>query len=215
MSQQAGAPFKGDSPGFAIDTSLGTAIEIYHVIQISENTTTANNMMVGLCATNDTGRPLAIGTAFTAWQYPPDPRIYQPALKPSTDISSQYDAVKKQTLAVRLEGTTWAKVEIPSGGSAVTLSPGQRLVPSAVVAGCVDIRPATSLTAVYASADVIADLLERDATIGRAMSLIHVPASGASWGAMPSMKGSLVAITLTALTNAVTFGYVFMKLGKW
>ena len=219
MSQQAGAPFLGDTPGFAIDTSLGTAIERYHLIQISENTSTANNMMVGLCATNSTGRGLAIGTAFTGWQYPPDPRIYEPSGQLSTDISSQYDAAKKQTLAVRLEGTTWAKVQIASGGSSITLSPGGRLVPSALIPGCVDLIAAPTMTAATDSTTIVAayavDEAEQNAVIGKAMSLIHVPASGASWGSRPSLQGSLAALTLTALTNAVTFGYVFTKLGKW
>lgn len=214
MSQQAGSPFVGDTPGFAVDTSLGTSIEKYHLIQISENTTTANNMLVGLCATNATGRTLAIGTAFTAWQYPPDPRIYEPTLQPSTDLSSGYDAVKYQTLAVRLEGTTWAKLEIASGGSSITVTPGLRLFPSALIPGCVDLKPASSLTGTYNSATILADLIEARNVIGQAMSLIHVPASGASWAGLPSQQAGTVALTLTALTNAITFGYIFTKLGK-
>lgn len=214
MSQQAGAPFQGDTPGFAVDTSLGTQIERYHVVQVSENTTTANNMMVGLCGTNDTGRVLSIGTAFTAWQYPPDPRIYEPASQPSSDIGSGYDVGKYEMLGVRLEGTTWAKVQIPGGGSDVTFVVGDHLVPSTVVEGCVMPKPATSLTASYASADIVADLVEERAVIGRLMSVIHVPASGASWGARPSFQAGTLALTLTAITNAVTFGYVFTKIGK-
>lgn len=215
MSQQAGAPFQGDTPGFAVDTSLGTQIERYHVVQISENTTTANNMLVGLCGTGDTGRALALGTAFTAWQYPPDPRIYEPPNQLSSDIGSGYDVGKYEMLGVRLEGTTWAKVEIPSGGSDVTFVVGDRIVPSTVVEGCVAPRPASSMTATYVLAGSDADFLEKDATFGRLMSVIHVPASGASWGARPSFQAGTLALTLTALTNAVTFGYVFTKLGRW
>lgn len=219
MSQQAGAPFLGDTPGFAVDTSLGTTIERYHVIQVSENTTTANNMLIGLCGSGSTGRSLAIGTAFTAWQYPPDPRIYEPTLQPSSDIGSGYDAGKFQTLAVRLEGTTWAKVEIASGGTSITMAPGVRLSPSTQIPGCVDNLVPSTMTAATDVTTIVAayavDEAEQNAIIGRAMSLIHVPASGASWGSRPSLQGSLAALTLTALTNAITFGYVFTKLGKW
>lgn len=216
MSQQAGMPYQGDTPSFAVDTSLGTTIEKYHVIQVSPTTDSA--FLVGLCATADTQRAKAIGFAFKSWQYPPDPRIYLPTGRTSRDLSSGYDPTKYQSLAVRLEGVTWAKIEIPSGGSDVTVAHGDRMVPSNVVAGCVMPIPASTMTAATDVATIIAayaaDELEQNAILGRAMGLIHVPSTDESWGSLPSLQGATVAATLTALTNADTFGYVPIKIGK-
>lgn len=65
MSSQ-GSPYLGDQPGYSIDTSLGTQIERYHLLQVSESTLTSNVMAVGLCGTGATGRSLACGVAFRA-----------------------------------------------------------------------------------------------------------------------------------------------------
>lgn len=216
MSQQAGMPFQGDTPAFAVDTSLGTSIEAYQVIQLSP--TTSTQLFAGLCATADTQRALAFGISFKSWQYPPDPRIYLPTGRTSKDLSSGYDAGKYQTLAVRLEGVTWAKVQIPLGGTSITVAHGDWMVPSAVIAGCVDKRPAPTMTAATDVATIVAayaaDELEDDCIIGRAVGLIHVPSTEESWAGLPSLQGATPAATLTALTDAIVTGYVPIKLGK-
>ena len=218
MSQQAGAPYQGDTPGFAVDTSHGTTIARYEVVQVSENTTTSNNLMVAKCETDAAGRALAVGLAFTGWQYPPDPRIYQPSGQPSTDIGSGYDPGKHQMLAVRLEGSGWARVEIPISGSSITLAPGDRMVPSDVVPGTVMPRPAPTMTAATDVTTILAayaaDEAEQDAILGRAMSRIHVVPTGVSWGGRPSLQGSTPVNTLTASTTEIKVGYVFLKLGN-
>jgi hypothetical protein len=208
-----GAPNQGDQPGFSVDTSLGTEIERYQLVQVSENTTTANVMMVGLCNTDSTGRLLACGVAFRAWPYVP--QIYQTSARASSDRSA-YDTDRKQRIAIRQEGYTWFKVALPSGGSNdASISPGDWLYPSEEVAGGVNTRPASTLTGTYNSATIEAELAEDQNVVGRAYSNIVIPASGASYPeyGVGLGVGTPVA-TLTALTNAVTYGYVFGKLGK-
>ena len=207
-----GAPNQGDQPGFSIDTSLGTEIERYQLVQVSENTTTANVMLIGLCNTDAQGRLNACGVAFRAWPYVP--QIYQTSARASQDRSG-YDSGKKQRVAVRQEGYSWFKVEIPSGGSSVTCAPGDWLYPSEQAAGSVGVRPASTLTGTYASATIIAELAEEQNVVGRAYGNIVVPASGASYPTYGVGLGVGTPVaTLTALTNTVTYGYVFGKIGK-
>lgn len=210
----SGAPFVGDSPAFKVDTSLGTAIEQYQLLQISANTTTANKMLAGLCATAVTQRVQACGVAFTPWEVPPDPRIYEPTLKPSTDISYAYDSEKYQYLSVRQEGYSWIKVEIPAGGSSETLGVGDWLVPSLQAAGSVSPRPASGLTAAYHQTNADLENTEDRIIVGKAYSLIHIPATTPDYGSVPSLQSGEAVATLSAITNLVTFGYVFAKLGK-
>ena len=210
----SGAPFVGDQPAFKVDTSLGTSIEQYQLIQISPNTTTANKMLAGLCATAVTQRVNACGVAFTPWEVPPDPRIYEPTLKPSTDISYAFDSEKYQYLGVRQEGYSWIKVAIPSGGSSETLAVGDWLVPSLQAAGSVSPRPASALTAVYHQTNADAENTEDRVIVARAYSLIHIPESTPDYGTVPSLQSGTAVTTLTAITNLATFGYVFAKLGK-
>ncbi len=209
----SGAPFLGDSPSFKVDTSLGTAIEQYQLVQISALTEN-NSMLAGLCATAATQRVKACGVAFTPWEVPPDPRLYEPALKPSTDISYAYDTEKYQFLSVRQEGYSWIKVEIPAGGSTVTLAVGDWLVPSTDAAGGVVPRPASALTAAYHQTNADAENAEDRIIVGRSYSLIHIPESTPDYGTVPSLGSGTEVATLTAITNLVTFGYVFAKLGK-
>ena len=213
---KVGASWKGEQVGLAVDTSLGTQIGRYELVQISENTTTDNQMMIGLCNTDAAGRENAFGVALR--DYPYVPQVYTPDGRVVSDISN-FDADKKTTLATRLEGTTWFKVKIPSGGTDVTISAGNRLVPSTQSPGGVEPKPASTLTASYASADVIADIKEERITVGRALTPIFILPAGETAGSIkswsgPSMKGWTPVATLTALTNGETSGYVFGKLGK-
>jgi hypothetical protein len=202
----------GDQPGFSVDTSLGTEIERYHLVQVSENTTTANVMLVGLCGTGATGRTLACGVAFRAWPYVP--QIYQTSARASTDVSN-YDSDRKQRLAIRQEGYTWFKVEIPIGGSSVTCAPGDWLYPSEQAEGSVGVRPASTLTGTYSSATIIAELAEENTIIGRAYSNIVLPASGASYPTYGVGLGIGTPVaTLTVSATYVTYGYVFGRIGK-
>ncbi len=205
---QAGSPQLGDQPGMSIDTATGTEIERFHVVQFSTST---NSMQIGLCETSTSNRQLACGIAFRAWPYVP--QVYATSGRPSTDIST-YDSAKKQKLAVQKEGFTWFKVEIPSGGSDVSISPGDCLIPSTQQAGSVEPEEASALTASYASADILLDLNMRQRIIGKAYSVIHIPPSGASWPGYGGLDQGTKVATLTALTNAVTYGYVFGRLGK-
>ena len=212
MSQ--GAPFEGDQPGYSIDTSLGTEIARYDLMQISENTTTSNYMMAGLCNTDAAGRALAFGIAFTQW--PESPQIFETSLSPSTDIGGgAYDTEKKEYLAIREEGMGYAKVAVSLGGSDMsTLTPGVKLVPSNDVPGGVQPAAISALTATYNSTLIEANALENQLIVGEARSNIIVPASGADWAGRPSLKGGTHVATLTALTDAVTYGFVLMKFGK-
>lgn len=210
----SGAPFVGDSPAFKVDTSLGTSIEQYQLLQISASTTTDNKMLAGLCATATTQRVKACGVAFTPWQVPPDPRIYDMTSKPSTDLSYAYDTEKYQHLSVRQEGYSWIKVEIPAGGNSVTLAVGDWLVPSIQAAGGVEPRPASVLTAAYHQTNADIESLEDRIIVGRAFSLIHIPETTPDYGNVPSLQSGTATATLAAITNAVSFGYVFAKLGK-
>ena len=116
---QAGSPQIGDKPGFSIDTATGTAIERFHVVQISTST---NSMQVGLCDSAATAnRDLACGVAFRAWPYVP--QVYSTSGRPSTDVST-YDANRKKKLAVQQEGFTWFKVGIPQVETALPLPLG-------------------------------------------------------------------------------------------
>lgn len=209
----SGAPFLGDSPAFQVDTSLGTTIEQYQLIQISALTEN-NSMLAGLCATAATQRIKACGVAFTPWQVPPDPRLYEPASKPSTDISYAFDTEKYEHLSVRQEGYTWIKVEIPAGGSTITLAVGDWLIPSVQAAGGVEPRPASGLTAAYHQTNADVENTEDRIIVGRAYSLIHIPESTPDYGNVPSLQSGTAVATLTAITNLVTSGFVFAKLGK-
>ena len=208
---QAGSPVLGDQPGMSIDTSLGTQIERFHVVQHSTST---NSMQVGLCATANTQRDVVCGVAFRAWPYVP--QVFSPSGRPSTDVSV-YDAARKKKLAVQMTGFTWLKVVCKLGGTDIPIAPGTKLVPSTQEAGAVEDLEGSTLTTSYASSTIIGDLDERDRIIAKAYSVIHVPFSGASWPPQPgvsldnaaSMTGNLVA-----LTDAVVTGYVFARLGK-
>lgn len=206
-----GAPTVGDQPGFSIDTSLGTQIARYDLIQVSENTTTGNLNSVGLCGTGATGRSLACGVAFRAWPYVP--QIFAPSGRPSTDITT-LDTTKKKRLAMRQEGYTWMKVYIPQSGSTVTISPGMRLYPSYQQPGGVEPRAATTLTAAYNSATIIAEEAVDQNCVARAYSMIIIPPSGASWGGLPSLGAGTPTATLTADTTTATWGFVYARLGK-
>lgn len=210
-----GAPTVGDQPGFSIDTSLGTQIERYQVVQVSTATT---GMEVGLCGTSTANQALATGVAFRSWPYVP--QIYDVAGRRSTDIST-YDTEKKKRIAIREEGFSWIKCEIPSGGNTVTVNRGDWLVPSPQSAGGIEARgaPVSTLTATYNSSTIEADLQGEDTkdrnVLAKAHSLVVIPPSGASWP-WPTLDpawGTHTA-TLTALTNAITFGYVFSRIGK-
>jgi len=206
-----GSPVIGDQPGMSIDTSLGTAIERFHVIQHGTGT---GSMQVGLCATANTQRDVACGVAFRAWPYVP--QVFSPSGRPSTDVST-YDSARKKKLAVQMTGFTWFKVGIPLGGNDKAISPGNKLVPSVQAAGSVQALEAATLTASYASATIIADQDAHDRIIAKAYSVIHVPNSGASWPPQPGVgldSASELTTSLTALTNAATYGYVFGRLGK-
>ena len=208
---QAGSPVIGDQPGLNIDTSLGTAIERFHVVQHGTGT---SSMSVGLCATANTQRDVACGVAFRAWPYVP--QVFSPSGRPSTDVST-YDSARKKKLAVQMTGFSWFKVEIPSGGSNVAISPGNKLVPSAQAAGSVEPLEDPTVTGTYASATIIADAGNRLRIIAKAYSVIHIPNSGASWPPQPGVgldSASELTTSITALTNAVTYGYVFGRLGK-
>jgi len=210
----SGAPFVGDSPAFKVDTSYGTAIEQYQLVQLSAATETSNKMFIGLCATAVTERVNACGVAFTPWQVPPDPRIYDLTDKPSTDLSYAFDTERYEFLSVRQEGYSWIKVEIPEGGNSVTLAVGDWLVPSIQAAGGVEPRPASGLTAAYHQTNADVESLEDRIIVGRAYSLIHIPETTPDYGNVPSLQSGTATATLAAITNAVSFGYVFAKLGK-
>lgn len=209
---QAGSPVIGDQPGLNIDTATGTAIERFHVVQHS---TATNSMSVGLCDNAATSnRDLACGIAFRAWPYVP--QVFSPSGRPSTDVST-YDSARKKKLTVQMTGFSWFKVEIPAGGSNVAISPGNRLVPSSQAAGSVEPLEAVTVTGTYASATIIADAANRLRILAKAFSVIHVPNSGASWPPQPGVgldQASELTTSLTAITNAVTYGYVFGRLGK-
>ena len=208
MSQ--GAPNEGDQPGYAIDTSLGTEIARYDLMQISENTTTSNYMMAGLCNTDAAGQALGFGVAFTQW--PESPQLYETALSQSRDIGSTYDAGKKRFLAIREEGIGYVKVAISSGGSNMTtVRSGIEMVPSDDVPGGVMPLAVSALTGTYNSTLIEGNALANRNVIGEARSNVIVPASGASWAGRPSLRGGTHVATLTALTNAITYGYVLMK----
>lgn len=139
--------------------------------------------------------------------------MYAPAGRPATDVTS-YDAGKKRKVAVRQEGHTWFKVVIPSGGSDKSIAPGNWLVPSTQQAGSVQALEAISMTTTYVKAEAEADMVNRLQVVGKAHSMIVIPASGASWGGLPSFGGGTMVATLTAITNAETSGFVFGKYGK-
>lgn len=205
---QAGSPVIGDQPGFSIDTATGTSIDRFHVVQASTST---DSMSVGLCETSSANRDLACGVAFRAWPYVA--QVFDTAGRPSTDVST-YDSARKKKLAVQMEGFSWFKVKIPSGGSDVSISPGNNLVPSSQAAGSVEPVEAPTVTGTYNSATIIADAANRLRILGKAFSVIHIPPSGASWPGYGGLDQGTKVATLTALTNAVTYGYVFGRLGK-
>lgn len=205
---QAGSPQLGDRIGMSIDTATGTQIERFHVVQFSTST---NSIQAGLCESATASRQLACGVAFRAWPYVP--QVFDTAGRPSTDVST-YDAARKKKLTVQKEGMTWFKVEIPSGGSDVSIAPGDCLVPSTQTPGSVEPEETSALTASYASADILLDLNMRQRIIAKAYTVIHIPPSGASWPGYGGVDQGTKVATLTALTNAITFGYVYGRLGK-
>ena len=172
----SGNPDQGDQPGYSIDTSLGTEIARFDLMQISENTTTSNFMMAGLCNTDAAGRANAFGVAFTQW--PESPQIFETTLSPSTDIGSPYDADKKLHLAIKEEGIGYVKVAISLGGSDMsTVVPGIKLVPSNDVPGGVQPAAISALTATYNSTLIESNALENQLVVGEASSNVISPAS--------------------------------------
>lgn len=217
---KVGASWKGEQIGLDVDTSLGTQIGRYEVVQISENTTTDNQMMIGLCNTDSTGRGLGFGVALR--DYPYVPQIHTPDGRAISDISN-FDPNTKKTLATRLEGTSWFRVKIPLGGDDVSISNGDRLVPSVQSPGGVEPIPAPTMTGATDVATIVAayaaDEFEQNAVIAKALTPIFILPDGEtatsikSWTG-PSIKGWTPVATLTADTQAATYGYVFGKLGK-
>jgi len=205
---QVGSPAKGTQPGFSIDTATGTAIERFHVVQVSTST---DSMSVGLCETSAGNRNLACGVAFRAWPYVP--QVFSPSGRASTDVSV-YDSARKKKLAAQMEGFTWFKVLIPSGGSNISIAPGNNLVASSQSPGSVEPLEDPTVTGTYASATIIADAANRLRVIGKAHSVIHIPPSGVSWPGYGGLDQGTKVATLTAITNLVTYGYVFGRLGK-
>lgn len=201
MSAQ-GSPQIGDSPAFSVDTSVATQIPRYSVVSVL---TTANMTITLMDSDVTASRDNSCGIALFAW--PRVPQVYVPTGKTYTDISG-YDTNRKKKLTVKQEGYSWMLVGIPLGGNAVAIAPGSKLVPSIQYDGGVEPIEATSLTASYVSAEILADIAADRRTIAIAYSMIHVPASGQG----PYMGGGTQTNSLTALTDAATSGYVFGKI---
>lgn len=213
----SGAPYLGTQVSMTVDTSVTTqaTIERYQIVQISKGTDDLMQMSVKLCGTSTANRQLACGNAFKF--YPHRTQVWETASRPATDISN-IDTTKKKKLTIRKNGFSWFKVEVPANGDTVEIVTGDDLYPSIEAEGGVQNLEATTLTASFASADMVTEFALQNRKVARAYSPIIIPPTGASWGGwdtqQPSLGSGTAQTQLVALTNAVTYGYVFGKFEK-
>jgi hypothetical protein len=140
---------------------------------------------------------------FALLSFPDDPAVYDLSNATRRD-SIVWDGNIQNKLGVRKKKAGWMLVFIPTGGDDVTIN----------------------LTASYASADIILDILEERRVVGKAWSRIHaydLPTTHADYDAGVTNVGSGPSLGLnelssgtafTASTTAVRIGYVFGEMWR-
>lgn len=196
-----GTPKDGKTPAFSVSTSVATQIPRYSVVSALS---TANLTVTLMDASVTDSRNRACGFSNVEW--PRVSQIHTPT-PPAGQTVTRLSATESK-LPVAQEGYSWMLVKIGLGGSDVAIKPGDDLCPSAAVDGSVGLVDASALTGSYVSAAILEDFADWNRTIAKAYSMIHVPTAG-RW---PSIGGGTQTNSLTALTDAVTFGYVFGKI---
>lgn len=197
----AGTPEVGDSPAFSIKSGIteilfGSVMYLSGIMESAPCDGSNRDMVLGVAKQE---YPLESDTAGIAY------------VSESTDVGpNSYDALNK--ISVEMEGVHWALVDIPGGGSNITIEVGSELVPckQSGSLGCEKYVRNASYTDPPSKAELEVEMDERRRIFAVALSNIH--AEHRTGSGKPGL-GINNADLLSADTPRV-LGWVLVKLLK-
>lgn len=127
----------------------------------------------------------------------------------ASDIGPTVYDSKGQDVGVQMEGIAWLNIYVPTGESAITINPGQALVPTGVALanGGVDLKATPS-------AGSAAEIIEEGRVIAKALSPPHQPITTTGSGAdQPALGVNVYASNQVPVPGSgVTRAFVLAKL---
>lgn len=194
-----GTPQVGESPGFQIESSVteilyGAVMRLTATMEVAPVDGSNRDFIMGVSKQEF---PLETNTAGIAY------------VSEATDIGPRtYDPAAGMYIAVEMEGVHWALVDIPAGGSNITITYGLDLVPclQSGSTGCEAIAAAHAMATPNA-AEINAALDEERRVFARALSNIHTDFNSSGFPALGQN-----AVNTLVNTAARDIGWVLVKL---